>query len=72
MMADSVLPFTPAEIGEIVRVCSHFTVERAHGAVTIQINYNDGDVPVVVVNGRRFDRKREHDAKQGKPLVRRS
>lgn len=70
MMADSVLPFTPAEIGEIVRSHSHMTLERAHGQMNIQINYNDGDTAVVVVNGRRFDRKREHDAKQGKPASR--
>ncbi len=66
-MADSVLPFTPAEVAEIVHTHSRFTVERAHGKMVIEINFNDGDTSVVVVNGRRFDRKREHDARQGRP-----
>lgn len=56
-MNESVL-LAADEIAELVRNHVHYQTTKAHGSQTLKLNYNDGDLSVVEINGRRFDRKK--------------
>ena len=48
---------SPAEAAEIAHLHARFTEHHACGSVSVQLNYNDGKLSTVVVNGRRFERR---------------
>lgn len=53
------MPFTDEERAEIDHVVARYRAVHAHGKVTIELNFNDGHLPVVTVQGRRFQREDE-------------
>ena len=52
-------PFTEEETREIQMYAAHYRMQEADGQVGVQLNFHEGKLAVVVVNGRRFKRPEE-------------
>lgn len=51
------VPLLPGEVAEIAMFNAHYAAHKASGTVNIQLNYHEGRLATVVVNGRRFERR---------------
>jgi hypothetical protein len=55
----STAPFTEEETRELQMYAAHYRSQAADGKVDVQLNFHEGKLSVVVVNGRRFKRPEE-------------
>lgn len=56
--------FTAAEREEIQMYAAHYAAKNGHGSVSIQLNFAEGKLKVVNVNGRRFEREEKRGAQR--------